>query len=130
MPSYSYKRSARVRELLRREVGDLIERDLKDPRVGFVTVTDAEVTEDLREATIWISVYGQEEERQAALTGLQSAAPYIQHRIGEQLRLKRIPHLRFALDRSIQRAQRIEEILRELREGGELGAGEKEGERG
>ena len=95
-----------VREVLSDAVGDL-----KDPRIGFVTVTDVKTSPDLRRSRVYVTVLGNEEERAAALTGLQSAHGVLQRRVGSELRMKRTPTLDFIYDVTTDRAMRMEELL-------------------
>ena len=97
-----------VREVLSEALGTS---DLKDPRIGFVTVTDVKTSADLRHARVFVSVLGSEEEREQTLAGLQSAHGVLQRRVAAQLRLKRTPTLEFAYDDTVDRAMRVERIL-------------------
>jgi ribosome-binding factor A len=97
-----------VREVLSEALGA---RDLKDPRIGFVTVTDVKTSADLRHARVYVSVLGSHEEREQTLDGLRSAHGLLQRRVAAQLRLKRTPTLEFAYDDTTDRAMRVEEIL-------------------
>src|SRR3954454_15240735 len=96
-----------VREVLSGHIGE----DLKDPRIGFVTVTGVETSPDLRHARVYVSVLGSDEERDAALDGLRSAAGFLQGRVGEELRMKRTPTIEFRYDEAIDRGMRISELL-------------------
>ena len=91
------ERTARLDELLREEISAVIARDIDDPRVGFVTVTDVEVAPDLRHAKVWVSVIGSEQERKETLRALGRAMPFVRQRLGK-LRLKRIPELHLKLE--------------------------------
>ena len=103
----------RVNEAMREVLSDALTRELKDPRVGFVTVTAVETSPDLRRATVHVSVLGTPEERQASIDGLQSAHGYLQRKVAAELRLKHTPQLEFAEDDTARRAERIERILGE-----------------
>lgn len=107
-------RSNRVAEQLKKEIGDIINRKLKDPRIGFVTVTDVDVTNDLQIATVYISVLGDESEKDASLKGLQKANGFIRSEIGKRIRLRKIPEISFQFDEAQAYGNRIEEILKEL----------------
>lgn len=109
----SSERMRRVDEAVRHVVGDAISSDLKDPRVGFVTVTDVKTSPDLRHARVFVSVLGDERRREGSLAGLRSAGGYLQARVGRELRLKHTPELEFVLDDTVRRAARIERLLRE-----------------
>ena len=104
-------RMRRVDEAVREVVGDAVAHRLKDPRVGFVTVTDVKTSPDLRHARVYVSVLGTPEEREASLAGLRSAHGYLQGRIASELRLKNTPELEFLFDDTTERAFRIEELL-------------------
>jgi len=103
----------RVDEAMRQVLGDALAQDLKDPRVGFVTVTDVKTSPDLRHARVYISVLGDAPAREATLDGLRSAHGYLQGRVAGELRLKRTPELRFELDDTAERAARLERLIEE-----------------
>jgi ribosome-binding factor A len=106
-------RMRRVDEAMRQVLGDVLAQDLKDPRIGFVTVTDVKTSPDLRHARVYVSVLGDEAARDATLAGLTSAHGYLQGRVARELRLKRTPELTFELDRTAERAARLERIFHE-----------------
>ncbi|RCW70672.1 30S ribosome-binding factor RbfA [Saliterribacillus persicus] len=107
-------RANRVGEQMKKELGDIISRKIKDPRVGFVTVTDVEVTGDLQQATIFISVLGEDKQKQDTLVGLAKAKGFIRSEIGKRIRLRKTPELIFEWDETIEKGNRIEHILRDL----------------
>ena len=109
----SAERMRRVDEAVREVLSDALSQGLKDPRVGFVTVTDVKTSSDLRHARVYVSVLGDDEARDASLAGLRSAHGYLQGRIGEELRLKRTPTLDFIHDDTATRAARVERLLAE-----------------
>lgn len=109
------RRMQRVDELLRQEIARLIAIEVKDPRVGFVTVVDARVSADLRHARVYVSVLGDEEEKLETLDALQRAGGFLRRRLGRLLDMKYQPELRFELDRGVERAARLEEILDRIR---------------
>ena len=111
------QRTARVDELLRQEIGEILGRGIADPRIGFATVTDVETTPDLRHAKVWVSVIGQPAERDAALAALRGAMTYVRHELGGRLRLKRIPDLHVHLDDSAERGTRVLQLLSDLEAG-------------
>ena len=115
------QRTARLDELLREEISEVIRREVDDPRIGFVTVTDVEVSPDLRHANVWASVIGSAEERRLTLKALGRAMPFVRHRLG-QLRLKRIPELHLKDDRTAERGTRVMRILDDLEQGRDPGA--------
>jgi ribosome-binding factor A len=104
-------RMRRVDEAIRHVVGDALARDIKDPRVGFVTVTDVKTSPDLRHARVYVSVLGDAAEREATLAGLSSAHSFLQARIASELHMKNTPTLNFVLDDTPERAARLGEIL-------------------
>src|SRR3954447_16962426 len=112
------ERTARLDELLREEISEVVRREVDDPRIGFVTITDVETTPDLRHANVWVSIIGSAEERTQALRALSHAMPYVRGRLGK-LRLKRIPDLHVKEDDSAERSTRVMKILNDLERGGE-----------
>ncbi len=102
----------RVDEAMREVLSDAVQ-DLKDPRIGFVTVTAVDTSPDLRHADVWVSVLGDETQRQLSLDGLQSAHGILQRAVASQLRMKNTPQLRFAYDDTAERAARLERLLQE-----------------
>jgi ribosome-binding factor A len=109
----SSERMRRVDEAMREVLSDVLTHDLKDPRVGFVTVTDVKTSPDLRHARVYVSVLGDEASVEASLEGLRSAHGYLQGRVGGELRLKNTPALQFVHDDTAVRAQRLEALLHE-----------------
>lgn len=101
-----------LREVISQGVGEL-----KDPRIGFVTVTAVAASTDLRHATVYVSVLGSERRRQAALAGLESSRGILQSRINRELRIKRTPQLVFEYDRSVDRGAKLSKLLDELSSG-------------
>ncbi len=104
-------RMRRVDEAIREVLSDAVFSDLKDPRIGFVTVTDVKTSPDLRHARVYVSVLGDEQAREASLAGLRSAHGMLQRRIAGELRMKRTPTLEFHYDDTTDRAMRLEELL-------------------
>jgi ribosome-binding factor A len=107
-------RAARVGEQMKKELSDIIGRKLKDPRIGFVTVTDVRVTGDLQQATVYISVLGDEEQRQNTLKGLAKAKGFIRSEIGQRIRLRKTPEIYFEIDESIEYGNRIETLIKQI----------------
>lgn len=108
------KRVNRVAEQMKKELGDIIFQKVKDPRIGFVTVTDVEVTGDLQNATIFISVLGDESEKDATLKGLNKAKGFIRTEIGKRIRLRKTPEIEFEFDESVAYGSRIEALLTQV----------------
>lgn len=104
----------RVDEAIRQVVGDVLAAELKDPRVGFVTVTDVRTSADLSHARVYVSVLGDADIRQASMDGLDSAHGFLQRRVAGELRLKRTPTLEFAYDDTTDRALRVDELIDEI----------------
>lgn len=104
-------RMRRINEVLREVVGAAIASELSDPRIGFVTVTSVETSPDLRTAKVFVSVLGDEDEREATLQGLRSSHGVLQSRIAAETRMKRTPTLTFHYDDTVERGVRITELL-------------------
>jgi ribosome-binding factor A len=122
-------RSTRLRRIddqIRRVVSETILTQVQDPRVGFVTVTRVQVSREFDTAKVYVSVLGSDEERANTMQGLRSAAPFLQSRIGQAMRLRRVPLLRFLYDDSLDRGMRVDEALREIARGEDAGTGETE----
>ncbi|MFP3949356.1 MAG: 30S ribosome-binding factor RbfA [Longimicrobiales bacterium] len=113
----SGRRVARLNEQLKREISGILRREVHDPRIGAPTVTGVEVTPDLWMARVYVRPgpgSSPDEEGSALLEGLEAASSYIRRELGEALTVRRVPELRFELDRTLERAMRIEEILRDV----------------
>jgi ribosome-binding factor A len=111
------ERIKRIDEQLRQEIGEIITREIADPRVGFVTITNVETTPDLSHAKVWVSVIGSPEERDAAVRALGHAMPFVRHELGKRLRLRRIPELHVRADDTLERGSRVLHLLSELEAG-------------
>ena len=111
----SYERTKRVNELLREELAELIQRSVKDPRIGTVTITGVETSRELDVARVFVQLFGDEARRAEALEGLQNAAGYLRTQLARRLRLRKMPELRFVWDETLERATRIERLLAEIR---------------
>lgn len=112
----SYERTERVNALLREELSDLLRRgEVKDPRVGTVTITAVETSRELDVARVFVRLFGDDARRAEALQGLQHAAGYLRTRLGRVLRLRKVPELRFEWDATLERASRIERLLAQIR---------------
>lgn len=107
------KREARLNEQLRRELSEMIRLEVRDPRVGLVTITGVEVAGDLGSARVFVRG-GDEKELLESLEGLAAAAPFLRSALGKALHIRKVPELRFQMDRSLEHAQRIERILSEV----------------
>ena len=120
------KRSERVADLVRKEISEMLIRSIKDPRIGFVTITRVTVTDDCRSAKIYYSVVGSPEEREQSLEGLNSAKGYIRRELGHRMKLKYTPEIVFQFDPSIEYAVHMGEVIQHLQEE----RGKKEGDHG
>jgi len=113
------KRLARLNEQLKREITVLVREEVRDPRVGMVTVTGVETSADLSVARVYVRIMGDDEAKAAGLEGLRAAAPFIRSELGRMLHIRQVPELRFQLDRSLEYAMRIEQLLNEIRPSGD-----------
>ncbi len=107
-------RANKVAEQMKKELGDILTRKINDPRIGFVTVTDVEVTGDLQQAKIFISVLGDESKKQDTLIGLSKAKGFIRSEIGRRIRLRKTPELFFEFDEALAYGNHIDSILKDL----------------
>ncbi len=108
------RRAERVADILRDEISQIVGYELDDPRLSMVTVTDVRVSDNLRDASIYVTVAGSEEEHEAALTALRRAAPYVRKQIGLSLNLPRTPELHFIRDRIEEKGERVDKLLAEI----------------
>ena len=108
-------RQEKVKEFLKIEVSEIIQREIRDPRLGFVTVTDAEVSKDLRHATVFISVLGDDEQRQDSLRILQKASGFIRGEFGRRATMKVIPEISFKIDSAVEQGSHIFELLQKVK---------------
>lgn len=109
-------RANRVAEQMKKDVGEIINQRVKDPRVGFVTITDVEVTNDLQQAKIFVSVLGDEEEKEQSLIALEKASGFIRTEVGKRIRLRKTPEITFLFDEAFEYGSKIDEILRSLKD--------------
>ena len=112
------QRTDRIDQLLREEIGAILAKDVQDPRIGFVTVTDVETAPDLSSARVWVSVIGQPDERKQTMRALEHAMPFVRRELGGRIRIRRIPELLIRSDDSAQRGTRVLQLLAELEAGG------------
>jgi len=108
-------RSERVQRQLKKEISLILQEDLRDPRIGFVTLTRIDLTGDLRYAKVYFSVLGDEAAKQSSTEGIQSAVGYIRRLIGERLKLKYVPEISFKLDKSIEYSINLEKTFERLK---------------
>jgi ribosome-binding factor A len=111
---HPYKRSDRLGELILAEISGLITREIKDPRIGFVTFTRVDLSDDLRYAKVFVSSIGSSPEKARTLQGLGSATGYIRRHLGRALHLRYTPELTFLLDESLEHGAKIAQLLRQL----------------
>ena len=110
------RRADRLGHEIRVELAELISREVKDPRIGFTTVTRVELSADLHHARVFVSVLGSAEEKESSIEGLSSAAGFLRHEIGHRLALRRVPELTFLLDHGTEEGEKIEMLLRKIHE--------------
>ena len=108
-----FRRTERINEQLRQEISLLIREEVRDPRVGLATITAVDTSPELDHARVYVTTIGGDDEKEAAVAGLTSAAPFIRKQLGRRLHMRRIPELHFEVDRQLENAQRIENLLRE-----------------
>ncbi|MEG9296698.1 30S ribosome-binding factor RbfA [Mangrovibacillus sp. Mu-81] len=109
-------RANRVGEQMKKELSDIIGRKIKDPRIGFVTVTDVQVSGDLQQAKVYITVLGGEDQRENTLKGLAKAKGFIRSEVGQRVRLRKTPEIIFEFDESIEYGNHIETLLRKVQD--------------
>ncbi len=107
-------RANRVGEQMKKELSEIIGRKIKDPRIGFLTVTDVQLTGDLQQAKVYISVLGDEHQRENTLKGLAKANGFIRSEIGQRIRLRKTPEIIFEFDESIDYGNKIESLIRKI----------------
>ncbi|MCO1601734.1 30S ribosome-binding factor RbfA [Desulfosporosinus nitroreducens] len=117
----SKHRPNRLAETLKEEISQLIRVELKDPRIGFVTLTSVDVADDLSHAKVYISVLGTEDEGNASLDALNRAAGYVRSEIGKRVRLRHVPSIVFKYDPSIQHGAHIAKLLKDVKVSDETG---------
>lgn len=112
----THKRPDRVAQLLQQKLGELFARGLKDPRVGFVTITGVKMSADLRDARVYWAVHGDDQVRADTKAGIEAARGFLRREVGRGLELRLTPDLHFTYDEAIDRGGRVEELLREVKE--------------
>ncbi len=111
-------RPERLAEAIKKEISELLREELKDPRIGFVSITSVEVSKDLRCASVYASVFGEPAQQKASIDALQKAQGFIRGELGRRIRLRYTPEITFKLDQSISRGSRIIALMEEIREKG------------
>jgi ribosome-binding factor A len=104
--------------MLLQSIVPILENEINDPRIGFVTLTQVEMSPDMRYATAWVSVLGSAKSKKDSLIGLGHACPYIQRRVGQAMKLRHTPRVRFKLDESLEQVEKIDRLLKEAQAGG------------
>ncbi|MDQ7819926.1 MAG: 30S ribosome-binding factor RbfA [Armatimonadota bacterium] len=107
-------RPDKVREFIREQVSDILHHQVKDPRIGFVSVTEVEISPDLRHARVFVSVLGDEQAKAQTMAGLHSAAGFVRGELGRRLQMRFVPEITFRLDESIERGTRVVSLIRRL----------------
>jgi ribosome-binding factor A len=107
-------RAERVAELIKQELCDILTKKIRDPRIGFASITDVTITEDLKIAKIFVSVLGTEEQKEDTMRGIQSAAGFMKRQLGQRLELRDIPELLFRRDDSLERGAKVFALLNQL----------------
>ena len=110
----STRRAMRLGSLIKEELGMILLQEVRDPHIGFVTVTDVVLTPDLKRGKVYVSVLGSESNKARALEGLQHASRFIRHKLGERLSIKFVPEIVFYLDTSIEYGERIDRLIDEI----------------
>lgn len=111
------KRSQRLSQLIQHEIAKLLVNDVKDPRVGFATVTEVRAAADLTQAKIFVSIYGDEAKRHETLQGLTRARGYLRRELAQRLKLRQMPELAFELDTTLDQADRLDSVFNAIHEG-------------
>jgi ribosome-binding factor A len=119
-------RQSRVGEQIKKELSQLIQQELKDPRIGFLTITGVDVTGDLSQAKVYLSVLGTDEQKKDTLAALAKANGFLRSEIGKRIRLRKVPELLFKTDTSVDYGIRIESLLHQLRREEQHKEGNKE----
>ncbi|MCE5199929.1 MAG: 30S ribosome-binding factor RbfA [Armatimonadota bacterium] len=108
-------RQEKIQELLREEISDILRREFKDPRLGFITITGAEVTSDLRHAKVFVSVLGTEQQREENIAILKKGEHFVRAALGRRIHMKTLPEIDFRLDTSADKGIRIQELLEQIK---------------
>lgn len=108
-------RQEKMRQLLKEEISDILRREIKDPRLGFFTIIDAEITSDLRHAKIFVSILGTEEERKQSMEVLRHAQHFVRQEFGKRVRMKVLPDIQFKHDETVDQGVRMLELLEEIK---------------
>ena len=121
----SSQRPGRVQEALRQEISRIVQNEVKDPRIGFITITKVDLTEDLRYARIYFSVLGEVKDKKRALSALNSAKGYIKGLLADRIKLRFMPEIAFAIDESLEHTKHIYDILDRIKKEKDNAAGDR-----
>ena len=105
------KKNEKIAELIKRNISEIIQFDLKDPKIGFITITDAQVTNDLSYAKVYVSFLGQNARKEAGMKALERSKGYIRSELSKKLRTRKVPELQFVLDDALDKGNKIEKII-------------------
>lgn len=119
-------RQERVEELIKEEVSDILREEVSDPRIGFVSITSVKISSDLKFASIFVSIFGSEKQKQEAMNGLNSARGFIQRELGKMLELRVTPRIQFVRDDSLERGSRVLGIISKLKHEESFGKDQKQ----
>jgi ribosome-binding factor A len=108
-------RVSRIGEQMKKELSQIVQREIKDPRIGFVTITGVEVTADLQQAKVYISVMGNDEQKSASIKALEKAKGFVRSELGKRIQLRHTPDLIFKVDESIEYGNKIESLLKDIK---------------
>ncbi len=125
----SSQRAGRVQEAIRQEVSKILHEEIRDPRLGFLTITGVELTNDLRYARIYFSVLGEDKKKRLALKGLNSAKGHIRGLIGDRIKLRYVPDIEFKIDETLARTQHIYDLFEKIKKEREEDAGSNSGDK-
>ena len=109
------RRIERLNEQVKREVSDILRYEVRDPRVGVITVTEARVAPDLSIARVYVRPMGDEKEQSEAMEGLEAASPFVRRELGKRLKIRTVPELRFEADKALEYGMHIEKLLNEIK---------------
>ena len=109
-----HRRPVRVADLIKQEISDIIRKEMRDPRIGFMTITGVDISMDLRHAKVFYSVLGSEDDQLRCQRSLDHAAGFLRSQLGRRIRIRHIPELLFRFDESFERAQRIAEVMKQI----------------
>ena len=117
VPRERSRRSERLADLIRQDLSELLERSVKGPRIGFTTLTEVQLTGDLRQARVYVSILGDEDARKQGMEGLAAAKAFLRHQLAHRLQLRHTPEIDFQLDRSQEYNERLDELIRRTKTG-------------